>query len=186
MKRSPKSDITIDEWFWQQVDKSGDCWNWTYTKDPDGYGVFTFASKNYRAHRYSFEAAFGWILKGFVVDHHCDNPSCVRPDHLWLGTVADNNADRAAKGRSATGSRNGAVIHRDKIAIGVLRARREKPEVFVRGERCHLAKLNADQVREIRALYAKGGIKQSTIAEQFGVTQVQVSSIIRRASWAHI
>jgi HNH endonuclease len=71
------------------------CWIWTACKDQKGYGFFT----GKRAHRMSYEIYKGEIPEKMLVCHHCDNPSCVNPEHLWLGTVPDNNKDRDLKGR---------------------------------------------------------------------------------------
>lgn len=83
--------------FWSYVDKLSDenCWQWLKAKYPSGYGRF---GKLY-AHRVSYELMNGKIPSGFCICHKCDNPSCVNPNHLWAGTVADNMHDRDRKGR---------------------------------------------------------------------------------------
>jgi hypothetical protein len=88
------------------------CWTWKGYKRPGGYGEAYFGKNPNRvrvlAHRAMFEAFNGPITDpSMCVCHRCDNPRCVRPDHLFLGTHADNNADRNAKGRQARGERNG-------------------------------------------------------------------------------
>jgi len=86
--------------FFRKVDKTGSCWNWLAGKDKDGYGKIKIARKDLRAHRVSWEIHNGIIPGGLLVLHRCDNPSCVNPSHLFLGTALDNNRDRDAKGRN--------------------------------------------------------------------------------------
>ncbi len=97
----------LEDRFWESVDKSGECWLWIKATDRDGYGVTsTKNKKQVRAHRVSWEIHFGPIPDGLCVLHNCpggDNPTCVRPSHLWLGTNDQNMADRKAKGRYANG-----------------------------------------------------------------------------------
>ena len=94
----PKTDSNR---FWKWVDKSGNCWMWTagYNKKT-GYGSFSLNGKNIGAHRAAWELTYGKIPDGMDVLHRCDIRRCVRPDHFFLGTQADNNKDRDAKGRS--------------------------------------------------------------------------------------
>lgn len=90
---------SVEERFWNKVLKTDDCWTWTSAKSRKGYGLFWDGNKFVRAHRASYVLAFGPIPDGMCVCHHCDNPSCVRPDHLFIGTNADNVHDSIAKGR---------------------------------------------------------------------------------------
>ena len=86
--------------FWRHVDKSGNCWIWTASRYPNGYGVFGISRKSLMsAHRYSWTLANGEIPPGICVLHRCDVRTCVRPDHLFLGTQQDNLADMTEKGR---------------------------------------------------------------------------------------
>ena len=89
--------------FWQRVEKTPfGCWTWKgYTRSGHSYGRLRVGTQVVYAHRYSFELEYGPIPPGLHVLHDCDNPPCVNPRHLWLGTNADNQHDKVAKGRQA-------------------------------------------------------------------------------------
>ena len=91
----------VTERFWQYVHKTEACWLWTGVKDGNGYGMIqdTSAGRALRAHRVSFEMAYGPIPEGKIILHECDNPPCVNPKHLRCGTKRDNALDAVAKGR---------------------------------------------------------------------------------------
>ena len=96
--------------FWESVKESGGCWAWRGALNNKGYGSFSFNGERYGAHRIAFALGKDTALPGLVfVCHRCDNPGCVNPAHLFLGTAADNNRDMMEKGRVArvTGLRNG-------------------------------------------------------------------------------
>lgn len=94
---------TVDT-FWRKVVKlKGGCWEWAGGRDSDGYGIVSWHNKSIKAHRFLAEMVLGWKITGLCVCHHCDNPACVRPDHLFLGTHADNAHDRDRKGRGIRG-----------------------------------------------------------------------------------
>lgn len=92
---------TVEERFFQNVDKSGDCWEWTGLKDKAGYGLFGLGTNsNVGAHRWSYGHFNGTPPGNLFVCHRCDNPSCVNPNHLFLGTHQDNMTDMVEKGRA--------------------------------------------------------------------------------------
>lgn len=109
------------ERFWTRVSKSDDfdsCWEWTGTKDKDGYGKLSIGGRKvnggkiYTAHRLSWMLNYGVIPNGLWVLHRCDNPCCCNPKHLFLGTVKDNVDDMRAKGRQYDLESNvGKIIH---------------------------------------------------------------------------
>jgi hypothetical protein len=171
-------DLTEDEWieyanrlidhrtpkpvsrFWSKVDKSGDCWLWTAFVDDCGYGRFRPTSKSSMnmAHRHAWMLTYGPIPEGLLVCHRCDNPACVNPDHLFLGTHAENMTDMASKGRS-----------RDSF-----------------GEQNPRAKLTENTVREIRARYAAGGITLKQLGAEYSVSDQAVWRLVHRKSWRHL
>lgn len=121
--------------FWSKVDKSGDCWNWTGSLTNKGYGQFQAGYGVVLAHRVSWLFAHGEDA-ALCVLHHCDNRRCVRPDHLFLGTKADNNRDMCAKGRHVGWSwrRGKSKLSREQIgaikAMSESKTRRATAEAF--------------------------------------------------------
>ena len=147
------------ERFWNKVDigTPSDCWEWAAAKNSFGHGRFRIGDTVYQAHRLAWQFAYGAIPEGLFVCHHCDNPSCVNPYHLFLGTQKDNMQDAARKGRTAHNS--------------------------VKGERHGSHKLTKDEVLEIRKLLAEGERLQRDIGDKFGVNRRTVSNIKHGNTW---
>jgi len=205
-----KSQGTVEERFWAKVDKAGPvvrtglgpCWRWTSTtaKHRRNYGLFKLQNgRQVKAHRMAYELTSGPIPGGLMVCHHCDNPPCVNPAHLFLGTCKDNLDDMYAKDRGPTGDRNGSRKHPE---TGLLRglAQRGKPHPWCSGER-HWArrephklkrgtdhpasKLRESEVLQIRALAAQRVLRRE-LAARFGVNITTINRIVRREDWAHL
>ena len=147
----------LGERFWSKVDVGGpdECWEWQAYRLPAGYGQFKLDGKLHRSNRLVIGLRTG--DEGHAL-HSCDNPPCVNPAHLSIGTNAENIAQRDARGRQVTppGEDNGS------------------------------AKLTGPEVLEIRARYATGQITQRALAEEYGVHFSLISLIVRRKSWKHI
>ena len=133
------------------------CWEWGGSRYHDGYGRIydPNVQKSVPAHRFFFEKLVGPIPKDRLVLHRCDNRSCVRPDHLFLGDYKDNTQDMMLKGR-------------------------HNP---VRGQRNSHAKLTAAQVSEIRMVHENERCTQVELAKRYGVNQSSISRIINRKRW---
>lgn len=159
--------------FWSKVrvTRPDACWNWKRRFMFSGYGRFAKRKVDYPAHRIAYYLHHSKDPGPLMVCHTCDNRRCVNPQHLFLGTCADNLADMCAKGRSATGAKNGMNKH---------------PEKRSPGEKNGYAKLTEGQVREMRHLWDTGAANQADIARRFGVWQMTVSRIVRRVSWRHV
>lgn len=174
--------------FWKRVERLGpipshlpnlgNCWIWTGNKIHSGYGQIGVGGKMISTHRFSFMLSNG-DPGDMCVLHRCDNPSCVRPDHLFLGTHSDNMRDRDSKNRQASGDRSGARTCPESRARGLRHGFAIHPELRPVGERHGRSKLTKEQVMEIRCAIGS----QRSIAKQYGVSQSLVGFIRRGELW---
>lgn len=153
---------TLADRFWRRVRKSDGCWEWGGAVRGKGYGEIGRGGRGQGVvdtHRLSWELHFGEIPEGLQVLHRCDNPPCVRPDHLFLGTVADNMADKAQKGRA--------------------------PSISNPGEQAGRAKLTNADVLAIRRR-AAAGERLFQIARSFPVSASTIGQVVNRKTWGHL
>jgi len=145
---------------WKRIDKRSEdeCWEWKGAVSTNGYGAMSINCKDDSTHRIVYCEIFGTIPEGLFVLHHCDNPSCCNPNHLFLGTPKDNMKDRNQKGRGNV----------------------------PRGEEHYRSKLIKEQVLEIRKLYITNEYTQTKLGKMFGVAPSNISNIINRKAWRHI
>src|SRR5882672_3294392 len=162
--------------FWRYVDKSpgqgpnGDCWQWTKGLDEKGYGRFVTFRRGYRAARISIFLSTGeWSKENTC--HHCDNPPCCRPDHLFDGDQQKNMDDAKAKGRVASGDKHGSHVHPERIAYGDRNGMRKHPEKVLKGSTNGNAKTTEVSVLEMRQLYATGNYGHRKLAKMFKVSR---------------
>lgn len=174
------------ERFWARVTRGNGCWLWTGPKVGRGYGKVNWRGKTARAHRVAWEITYGLIPDGMWVLHKCDNPACCRPNHLFLGTCADNVRDMCEKGRQAQGNRSGNHTHPERRPRGDAHYSRIRPEALARGEKHGNAKLTDADVREIRALYRTSNISIRALAHRFGVSTCPIYQIVRGNAWQHV
>lgn len=163
-----------------QVQATG-CIEWIASRDGCGYGMFRFGGRSQRAHRVAWILTFGGIPDGLQVLHKCDNPPCVNPDHLFLGTNHDNVLDAVAKGRhGGRGEKHWTHTNPDAVKRGERHWMRRRPDLVRWGEDAFNARLSDAEVDAIRARYAAGGITQTALADEFGVHQTTISLIVNR------
>lgn len=136
-----------------------ECWEWTGCLSL-GYGATTRRSVPVKVHRVAYELWVGPIPDGLCVCHHCDNRACFNPEHLFVGTIADNNRDMTQKGR-----------------------RRTRP---MPGEENPRSILTTDQVLEIKRRYKTDDVTQEQLADEYGVHQTTISHAIIGLSWRHL
>lgn len=147
--------LDIEDRFWPKVDKSGDCWEWTASLRPNGYGQIGGGPGNspLKSHRVSYELANGPIPEGMFTCHTCDNPPCVNPTHLFAATQAENNRDMLRKGRAVHAVTNGESNARSRLTW--------------------------EAVEEIRASAESG----AALSARYGVSGTTISKVRRWKAW---
>lgn len=178
----------IEQRFWKRVNKAGPimphmttpCWVWTGSTNGKGYGhIGVGKNKLTLVHRLSYTLHLGAIPEGMFVCHKCDNPQCVRPDHLFIGTVKDNVADMISKGRQVLtkgpgwkkGNKNYLLVDHKK------------------GESHPSSKLTESDVVEVRSRWSNRHVTKVTqqqLANEKGVSRSAISEILRGRNWKHI
>jgi len=138
------------------VDKTDGCWTWVGPLNWAGYGVFCIGGTRHKAHRFAYERVHGEIPTGVFICHRCDNPRCVRVDHLWAGSHADNMADMRMKGRAHKSPSRHSESH-------------------------PLAKLTQEKARKIRCDQRAAW----RIADEYGVSKSLVWGIKRGTHWKY-
>jgi hypothetical protein len=151
-----------DIWRFIQKGEPDECWLWLGSRLKNGYGRFRLSGKTRLAHRVVYLITFGECPDDLLVCHTCDNPPCCNPNHLFLGTNADNQRDCTEKGRQANVLKNG---------------KHTKPEATPRGERHGRAKIKDCDIPRIFEL-RKQGMTHRQIAKVFGVYETCIGKIL--------
>lgn len=148
----------VTSMFWERVSKTDGCWIWSGNRSPRGYGRIKVKGITRLAHRFSWALHYGLPPSDMMVCHTCDNPSCVNPSHLFIGTAKDNAKDMIDKGR----------------------------KVIVKGDDVYNAKLTNQDVVEMRRVYSLGQKTAAEIAVDYGVTKEVARNAIKGITWKHV
>lgn len=144
------------EEFWGFIEKTDTCWIWNGKRDKDGYGEISFLGRAQKAHRIAWKLSIGPIPPKIMVCHHCDNPPCCNPAHLFLGTAKDNTQDMISKNRNAHGK-----VHPNAV-------------------------LTEEKVKQARIWYESGEKNMRQIAAELNVSYAAIVPAIHRKWWKHV
>lgn len=175
--------------FWNKVNKEGPvpfhaphlgpCWLWTGYRGKFGYGIFAADGRRVKAHRVSRLISTGENTTLHVL-HDCDNPACVRPNHLRSGTPKDNSDDMVAKGRHHGITKPGCMPRGDRHHFRI------RPETVARGTCHYRAQLNPEIVRDARRRFDAGEATARELAAERGVRRETMSKVVHRITWKHV
>lgn len=129
------------------LNNNTNCWEWVGSKDSWGYGQFYKNRKSYKAHRVSYQEYKGDIPLGMYVCHTCDNPKCINPDHLWIGTPKQNSQDRDVKGRNYT--HLGEKHPQAKLDWGLVKFIRENPQKYTQKKLASICGVSISTIRDV-------------------------------------
>lgn len=154
------SDATPEEklYFYGWTVTTRGCWEWKGYRFPRGYGRVPVGNTTVGAHVVAYETWVGPIPDGLLVRHTCDNPPCINPKHLLVGTHQDNMDDKVQRQRQSS----------------------------LKGEAHYAAKLTAEDVRKIRSEWSEGNVTQPALAKKYGTTYKNIHMIVHRKTWRHI
>lgn len=171
MRAYPTTADVVKFWSRVIVGPPDTCWMFLGGEMKKKYGQICFGNTTMTSHRFAYYLTHGELPEGMDICHHCDQPACVNPSHLYAGTRAENLRDMTVRNRRARGDSHGSRTH---------------PERVRRGEIHSASKLTEYQVKEIRRLYRPRVTTVPMLAAQFGVSRGTVFAIIQRKTWAHV
>lgn len=143
-----------------KIDQETGCWNYTWYINDQGYGRIFYKGRSRAAHRTMLMITSGEERKGYDACHTCDNRKCINPDHLWWGTMRENQADKVKKGRNYTGDQ--------------------------RGSKNPGSKLKEEDIPKIREILSTNKYQQKEVAKMFNVSETTITVIKQRKNWSHV